>query len=225
MNSNEHSALQSARETSSIAPSNSDRPGYIRPMSFTEAINKGNKTMLTIRKDGGFQNLTAWVMGRLVVLFRYLGAYDTEGGVTDFQIQMLAQRICAKYFYLTPGELDYFFVCFENGQYRKLFNNGKSVNPQDLMMSLVDYEKDLLEARGRAEEEKKRQEEAKQAAEDANKPHGLEAWKLYCESHGLDPDTHRIQSVKLHDVNEELYPERDENGIIKRTIDKIKRKL
>ena len=181
--------------------------------------------MLTIRKDGGFQNLTAWVMGRLVVLFRYLGAYDTEGGVTDFQIQMLAQRICAKYFYLTPGELDYFFVCFENGQYRKLFNNGKSINPQDLMMSLVDYEKDLLEERGRVEEEKKRQEEAKQAAEDANKPHGLEAWKLYCESHGLDPDTHRIQSVKLHDVNEELYPERDENGIIKRTIDKIKRKL
>jgi len=174
-------------------------------MSFTEAINKGNKTMLTIRKDGGLQNLTAWVMGRLVVLFHYLGAYDTEGGVTDFQIQMLAQRICAKYFYLTPGELDYFFVCFENGQYRKLFNNGKSINPQDLMMSLVDYEKDLLEERGRVEEEKKRQEEAKQAAEDAKKPHGLEAWKNYCKSNGLDPATHKLASVKLHNVNEELY--------------------
>ena len=73
------------------------------------------------------------------------------------------------------------------------------------MMSLVDYEKDLLEARGRAEEEKKKQKEAKQAAEDAKKPHGLEAWKQYCESKGLDPATHRLQSVKLHDVNEELY--------------------
>ena len=181
--------------------------------------------MLSIRKEGGIQNLTAWVMGRLVVLFTYLGAYGTEGGVTDFQIQMLAQRICAKYFYLTPGELDYFFVCFENGQYRKLFNNGKSINPQDLMMSLVDYEKDLLAGRGRVEEERKKQREAKQAAEDAKKPHGLEAWKAYCESQGLDPVTHRLPSVKLHDVNEELYPERDENGIIKRTIDKIKRKL
>lgn len=174
-------------------------------MSFAEAIKKGNKTMLTIRKEGGIQNLTAWVMGRMVVLFRYLGAYDTDGGVTDFQIQMLANRICAKYFYLTPGELDYFFVCFENGQYRKLINNGRSINPQDLMMSLVDYERDLLEERGSIEDERKREQEAKQAAEDAKKPHGLEAWRLYCESKGLDPDTHKLVTVKLHDVNEELY--------------------
>lgn len=179
-------------------------------MSFAEAIKKGNKTMLTIRKEGGIQNLTAWVMGRLVVLFRYLGAYDTDGGVTDFQIQMLANRICAKYFYLTPGELDYFFVCFENGQYRKLINNGRSINPQDLMMSLVDYERDLLEERGRIEDERKREQEAKQAAEDAKKPHGLEAWRLFCESKGLDPDTHKLVTVKLHDVNEELYGNKKE---------------
>lgn len=178
-------------------------------MSFTEAINKGSKTMLTIRKEGGIQNLTAWVMGRLVVLFRYLGAYDTNGGVTDFQIQMLASRICAKYFYLTPGELDYFFVCFENGQYRKLINNGHSVNPQDLMMSLVDYERDLLEERGRIEDERKKEQEARQAAEDSKKPQGLEAWRLHCESKGLDPTTHKLVAVKLHDVNEELYGNND----------------
>lgn len=183
-------------------------------MSFSEAIGKGSKTMLTIRKEGVISKLTSWVMGRLVVLFTYLGAYDTEGGVTDFQIQMLANRICAKYFYLTPGELDYFFVCFENGKYRKLYNNGRSVNPQDIMMSLIDYENDLLEERGRIEDERKKQQSAKQAAEDAKKPHGIEAWRNHCKAHGLDPATHKLPSVKLHNVNEELYPERDENGII-----------
>ena len=222
MSNNEHSSLQNAQRTLSIVPIINDKKGYLRPISFTEAINKGSKTMLTIRKEGGIQNLTAWVMGRLVVLFRYLGAYDTEGGVTDFQVQMLAQRICSKYFYLTPGELDYFFVCFENGQYRKLINNGKSVNPQDLMMSLIDYEKDLLEERGRVEEERNKRKKAKQASEEAKKPHGLEAWKNYCKSKGLDPVSHKLVSVKLHNVSEELSPKRDERGIIINKNEKYK---
>ena len=224
MNNNEHNALLSARQTSSIVPIVNDRPGYLRPMSFSEAINKGQKTMLTIRKEGGIQNLTAWVMGRLVVLFNYLGAYDVEGGATDIQIQILSQRICAKYFYLTPGELDYFFVCFENGQYRKLFNNGKSINPQDIMMSLIDYEKDLLEERGRIEEEKQRKKKAEQAAKEAKKPHGLEAWKNYCKSKGLDPATHKLTSVKLHDVNEELYDTPEKREAAERKFQHLRRK-
>ena len=183
--------------------------------------------MLTLRKERGLKPLIGWVKGRLIELFTYLGAFDIA---SEYQIQMLATRICAKYYYWTPTELDFAFLSFANGEYGKLhhYNHDRDtsvINPQDIMEALDKFEKDLLEERGRVEDEKKRQEEAKQAAKDAKKPHGLEAWKLYCESHGLDPDTHRIQSVKLHDVNEELYPERDENGIIKRTIDKIKRKL
>lgn len=159
--------------------------------------------MLDIQKQGGLKHLVGWATGRLIELFNYLGAYDT---VTDYQIQTLAQRICTKYFYITPGELDYFFLAFSNGEYRKLYNNGKSINPQDIMQSLIEYEKDLLEERGRVEDRKRAEENKRKKAEDAKKPHGLTAWKMYCEKNGLDPDTHKLPTVKFHNVNEELYP-------------------
>lgn len=207
MNNNELIKTQSELQGSSQTSIIKDKIGYVRPVSFSEAIGKGSKTMLTIRKEGGIKNLTAWVVGRLIGVFNYLGAYNST---TDFQFQMLAQRICAKYFYLTPGELDYFFVCFENGEYRKLFNNGKTINPQDIMMSLIDYEKDLLEARGRIEEKRRAEEKEKQKAEEAMKPHGLAAWKLYCEKNGLDPNTHKPPTVSLekHDTNKVLHPDK-----------------
>ncbi len=204
--------MRSVLPDSSQVPIIKDRAGYVRPMSLSEAVNKNSQTMLDIQKKGGLQHLVGWVTGRLIELFSYLGAYDT---VTDFQIQMLAQRICAKYFYITPGELDYFFLAFGNGEYRKLINNGRSINPQDIMQSLIEYEKDLLEERGRAEEKRMAEEEARRKAEEAKKPHGLAAWKQYCEQKGLDPDTHKLAAVKLRNVNEELYPERDYRGVIK----------
>lgn len=192
-------------------------------MSFQEAVAKGTKTMLTIRKEGGLQNLTAWLMGRLVTLFEYLGAY--EHGVTDFQIETLARRICSTYFYLTPGEIDYFFVCFENGKYRRLYNNGRSVNPQDIMISLIDYEHDVLEARGRAEEKRMAEDAARRKAENAEKPHGMAAWKIYCAKEGLNPATHKLVTIHLPDVNEVLATKQDNSGIIKKAINKIKQKL
>ena len=128
---------------------------------------------------------------------------------------MLATRICAKYFWITPGELDYFFLCFQNGEYGKLYN-GKTINPQDIMQGLILYEKDLLEARGRAEEKRMKEEEARRKAEDARKPHGLAGWKKYCEDNGLDPNTHQPASFNLvKDTNEVLHPKRNDNGIIK----------
>lgn len=195
------------QQGSSLTPI-SDKAGYVRPVSFSEAIGKGAKTMLTIRKEGGIKNLTAWVIGRLIGVFSYLGAYNST---SDFQFQMLAQRICSKYFYLTPGELDYFFVCFENGEYRKLFNNGKSINPQDIMMSLIDYEKDLLEARGRIEDERKKRNAEEEKQKERLKPHGVAAWKIYCEKNGLNPNTHKLKSVDMskHDINKVLHPEKN----------------
>ena len=190
-----------------------DKEGYVRPYSFNEAVIKNRQTILDIQKKGGIKHLVGWVKGRLIELFSYLGAFET---VTEFQVQMLATRICAKYFWITPAELDYFFLCFQNGEYGKLYN-GKTINPQDIMQGLILYENDLLEARGIAERQRMQQEEAKRAAEEAKKPHGLAAWKQYCEANGLDPSTHRpaVLSV-VKDVNKELHPERDEKEIIKR---------
>lgn len=196
-----------------MVPTIHDRQGYVRPCSFSEAITKNRQTILTIRKRGGLQNLVGWVKGRLVELFTYLGAFDT---VTEFQVQMLATRICAKYFYVTPAELDYFFLCFQNGEYGKLYN-GKTINPQDIMQGLILYEKDLLEARGIVEEQRMKQEQAKRAAEERTRPHGVAAWRQYCQSSGLDPDTHRPANIgMIKDMNKELNPERNENGIIKK---------
>ena len=157
--------------------------------------------MLDIQKRGGLRDLIGWVTGRLIDLLYYLGAYDNA---TDYQIQLLAHRICTKYFYITPAELDYFFVAFTNGEYNKLINNGKTINPQDIMRGLIAYEADLLKERGRVEDEHRKEEERLKAIEDAKKPHGIEAWRNYCKSNGLDPDTHTIATVSLHDVNKEL---------------------
>lgn len=173
--------------------------------------------MLSVQRERGLKPLVGWVKGRLIELFTYLGAFDI---VSEYQVQMMATRICARYNYWTVAELDYAFECFANGDYGKLYHinhkNGEpsAINPQDIMEALQKYEADLLEERGRAEEERMKEERAKQAAEDAKKPHGLEAWKLYCEQNGLDPKTHKLTQVKLHNVNEELYPEHDERGII-----------
>ena len=72
------------------------------------------------------------------------------------------------------------------------------------MIGLIAYEADLLKERGRVEDERRKEEERLKAIEDAKKPHGIEAWRNYCKSNGLDPDTHTLPSVSLHDVNKEL---------------------
>lgn len=191
-----------------------DKPGYNRPTSIADAISRGEKTMLSVQKERGLQPLVGWVKGRLIELFTYLGAFDIA---SEYQIQVLATRICTKFYYWTIQELDFAFLAFADGRYGKLvhYNHERDVsviNPQDVMKSLIEYEKELMAERGRVEDEKKKQKEAEQAAKD----HGLEAWKAYCESKGLDPATHKLATVEFHDVNEELYPERGEHGIIKK---------
>ena len=217
--------LQKQRE-SSLIPVIQDKPGYIRPMSISEAVGRNPKSMLTLQKERGLKPLIGWVKGRLIELFTYLGAFDIA---TEYQIQVLATRICTKFFYWTPAELDFAFLSFANGEYGKLhhYNHDRDtsvINPQDIMEALGKFDKDLLEERGRVEEEKKRQEEAKQAAKDAKKPHGIEAWKAYCKSKGLDPTTHRLQSVKLHDVNEEMYNTPEKREAAERKFQPLRKK-
>lgn len=208
MNNNEYNALQT-RQQESLAQ---NKPtGYQPPMSIEDAASRKQDAISVIRKDKNIlKGLITWVKGRLIEVFTYLGAFDK---VTEYQVFMLAQRICNKFYYFTPAELDFFFISFVNGEYRRLYNSGY-VNPQDIMMSIIDFEKDLLVARGEVEKKRMAEELARKKAEDAKKPHGLEAWKLYCEKQGLDPSTHKLASVKFHDVNEELYPKRDDKGVI-----------
>lgn len=209
MSSNVPNALQT-RQPESLAQTKPS--GYYPPTSFEDAVGRKQDAISVVRKDDGkLQRLLLWVKARLIEVFTYLGAFDK---VTEYQILVLAKRICDKFFYLTPAELDFFFVSFTNGEYRRLYN-ASSVNPQDIMMSLIDYEKDLLIARGEAEKRRIAEEEARRKAEEARKPHGLEAWKIYCRQKNLDPETHHLPTVSLPKVSDILHPERDEHGVHK----------
>ena len=76
----------------------------------------------------------------------------------------------------------------------------------------------MLAERGRQDDERRRAEEIRKEAEEAKNPHGMEAWNIYCEKNGLDPATHRIQSVDMsqHDVNQVLYKTEEERKMAER---------
>lgn len=176
--------------------------------------------MLDIQKQGGLRSLVGWVKGRLIELFTFLGVFDI---VTEFQIQMLATRICVKYYYWTTAELDYAFVQFMEGKYGKLYQHKHdegytTINPQEILVALDSYKKELLSERGRVEDELKKQEEARKAAKEAHIPHGIEGFKAYCAKNGLNPATHRIASVNMeeHDINQILYKTEAEMEIAER---------
>ncbi len=203
-----------------MVPIIKDKPGYVRPVSYTDAITKSKATLLDIQKQGGLRSLVGWVKGRLIELFTFLGVFDI---VTEFQIQMLATRICVKYHYWTTTELDYAFVQFMEGKFGKLYqykhNDGNTaVNPQEILIALDSYQKELLAERGRVADELKKQEEDRKTAEEAHIPHGIEGFKAYCASKGLDPATHRIASVNMkeHDINQILYKTEAEREIAER---------
>ena len=219
MSSNELSTSQ-PRQQESLVPIIKDKPGYVRPVSYADAITKGKATLLDIQKQGGLRSLVGWVKGRLIELFTFLGVFDI---VTEFQIQMLATRICVKYHYWTTTELDYAFVQFMEGKFGKLYQHkhdegNTTINPQEILVALDSYEKELLAERGRVEDEQRKQEEDRKAAEDAKKPLGVEGFKAYCAKNGLNPATHRIASVNIkeHDINQILYKTEAEREIAER---------
>lgn len=206
----------------SLVPIIKDKPNYIRPTSFADACTKSSTTLLSVRMQRGLPSLVGWVKGKLIELFIYLGVFDI---VTEYQVQMLAARICAKYHYWTTTELDYAFVTIMDGKYGKLFqhkhdDNNTTINPQDIIEALNKYEQDMLAERGRQDDERRRADEIRKAAEEAKKPLGLEGWKVYCEKNGLDPATHRIQSVDMsqHDVNQVLYKTEEERKMAERKL-------
>lgn len=160
-------------------PTIKDKKGYLRPKNITDAVSRNQKTMLQVQKDGGLKNLVGWVKGRLIELFTYLGCFET---VSEYQVQTLATRICTKYIHMTPSELDYFFVAFENGEYGKLYN-GRNINPQEIMIGLSSYEVKLQEAREEKEARTKAVCIAKQKEE--SKKNAV-TWEEYCKMKGIE---------------------------------------
>lgn len=193
MNTDNHNALQKKQQEYLVQ---SNPSSYSPPVSLADAAARCQKPISVIRKSK-YDELLTWVKGRIIQVFTYLGCFDKA---KDFQVIMLAKRICGKYYFLTTAELDYFFIAFADGEYRKVYN-GNNVNPQDIMASLVDYERDVLVARNEAERKRQHREEARKRAEDAKKPHGREAWYLYCRKNGLDPEKHKLPTYTPKNIN------------------------
>ncbi len=194
MKSDEYNALQ-RKQQEYLVPT--ERTLYTPPVSLADAVARSHQAISVVRRTKE-KELTTWVRGQLITTLSYLGCF---GKVTDYQVKTLANRICDKYYYLTPAELDYFFIAFSNGEYRRMYN--ASVTPQDVMVSLAMYERDVLTARGEAEDARRQQEEKQKREAEERKPHGWQAWEIYCKENGLDPDTHRIRTFTPKNVNKE----------------------
>lgn len=166
-----------------------DKAGYVRPSSFSEAVCKNNVTLLDIRKNGGIKNLTGWVMGRLIELFTYVGAFEP---ITDYQVQLLATRICSKFYYFTPAELDYFFVKFEDGDYGVLYIGKYGVNPQVVMKALLKYEEELQVAREEEASKKSLQEISQKRQEEKQK---AVTWEEYCKMNDIEGKPNPLSEI------------------------------
>ena len=215
MSNNDLSNSLPKRQESSVATNSKTGNGYIQPLSFRDAISRGqDRVIAVVRRDqNDLRRLVSWIKRRLVEVFHYLGAFDI---VEEYQIQTLAVRICNRFYYWTVPELDYAFVAFTNGEYGKLVHYNHDgdtsvINPQDVMKALIAFDADLLKERARYEDEQRSKKLAQERLRDAAKPHGIAAWIDYCKQHGLDPNTHKLHRVNIDkmNVNKVLYPEKN----------------
>ena len=215
MSNNDLSNSLPKRQESSVATNSKTGNGYIQPLSFRDAISRGqDRVIAVVRRDqNDLRRLVSWIKRRLIEVFHYLGAFDI---VEEYQIQTLAVRICNRFYYWTVPELDYAFVAFTNGEYGKLVHYNHDgdtsvINPQDVMKALIAFDTDLLKERARYEDEQRSKKLAQERLRDAAKPHGIAAWIDYCKQHGLDPNTHKLHRVNIDkmNVNKVLYPEKN----------------
>ena len=117
-----------------------------------DAVKEGGMSLVQI--DNHFNKGASewWIKVMLIDLFTFLGAMES---VTPFQVKGIASRIRQEYYHLTPSELTYFFYSFSMGDYGKMYS-GRSVNPQDILISLKEYMHQLYEKRVQYDNDQKR---------------------------------------------------------------------
>lgn len=108
------------------------------PISSLSEATKDTNTLLCIDRSLGNGISLKWIKMQLLDLFRICGAGSV---VSDYQIVIIARRIRKVYFYLSLSELTYFFESFIGGCYGTLFV-GKTINPQNLMIALRNFDND-----------------------------------------------------------------------------------
>lgn len=105
--------------------------------NLTEALSDENSLVLIDKKIGEGVTLK-WIKAQLLDTFRILGAPDIVSGI---QIVVIARRIRNIYYYLTPSEITYFFESLIGGNYGTIYV-GKTINPQNIMEALKQFDTD-----------------------------------------------------------------------------------
>lgn len=126
--------------------------------TLVDACERNYVSLNSIEKTYGKGSAIFWLKYQLIEVFTFLGLFEK---VTVYQIEKIAEKILAHNGYLTPAELMVFFDRFESGEYA-LFKNTYTVNPQILLVSLPHFVADVQQARGEADEAKRKKEEEKE---------------------------------------------------------------
>ena len=105
--------------------------------NLTEALSDENSLVFIDKKIGEGIALK-WIKAQLLDTFRILGASDI---ISSIQIVVIARRIRNIYYYLTPSEITYFFESLIGGNYGTIYV-GKTINPQNIMEALKQFDAD-----------------------------------------------------------------------------------
>ncbi len=149
-------------------------------ISVYDAVSSGGKSLAQIDGELGIGASEFWLKTMITEMFTFLGAIEA---ITAYQIKAIVARIRQRYYYLTPAELTHFFYLFPYGDYGTLYN-GKTINPQNVLEGLGQYNKEVLEKREVLESEREEERRQKQKEEDRK---GAVSWEQFCKMRGRDP--------------------------------------
>ena len=107
-----------------------------RPIPSLSAALKDKNSLVMLDKKLGEGVALNWVKAQLLDTYRILGASKV---IKSLQIVVMARRIRTIYYYLSPSELTYFFESVIGGGYGDIYV-GKSINPQNLMQALLEFD-------------------------------------------------------------------------------------
>lgn len=156
--------------------------------STYDAVRRKGKSLAEIDKYFGCGASEVWLKIMIIEQLSFLGAFDAA---KVGQIRMLAAKIRQEYYHMTPSELTYFFYKFSLGDYGKLYT-GRTINPQDILIGLKEFNNNIQNARIQFEEEQKEVLRTKEH----------EAWKKGCVSleewkrmRGIEDKTSNIEML------------------------------
>lgn len=172
-------------------------------VSVYDAVSSGGKSLAQIDGDLGIGASEFWLKTMITEMFTFLGAIEA---ITAYQIKAIVARIRQRYYYLTPAELTHFFYLFPFGDYGTLYK-GETINPQNVLEGLGQYNKEVLEKREILEREQEKVRRQKQKEEDRK---GAVSWEQFCKMKGRDPSENQLSIVAANALLKSKRPSNEQ---------------